>query len=240
MSSSDVVSTAAEPGRALTPQCNPGVGAFFDMDNTVLRDSSGRLYLRYLRRKGLLSWPRWLGITWQVALYMIGATSFPQLMARLMTQVAGADEAEAWRISAAWFDEMLRDYIAPAARARITWHRQQGHRVAIVSASTPYAVSPVAHDLGLGDEYLATRLEVISGRFTGGVIEPPCYGAGKVTLAQAYSTQHNLDLDASYFYTDSHHDLPLLESVGNPVVVNPSRRLKAIALERRWRQESFY
>lgn len=240
MSSSDVVSTAAEPGRALTPQCNPGVGAFFDMDNTVLRGSSGRLYLRYLRRKGLLSWPRWLGITWQVALYMIGATSFPQLMARLMTQVAGADEAEAWRISAAWFDEMLRDYIAPAARARITWHRQQGHRVAIISASTPYAVSPVAHDLGLGDEYLATRLEVVSGRFTGGVIEPPCYGAGKVTLAQAYSAQHNLDLAASYFYTDSHHDLPLLESVGNPVVVNPSRRLKAIALERRWRQESFY
>ena len=240
MSSSDVVSTAAEPGRALTPQCNPGVGAFFDMDNTVLRDSSGRLYLRYLRRKGLLSWPRWLGITWQIALYMIGVISFPQLMARLMTQVAGADEAEAWRISAAWFDEMLRDYIAPATRARITWHRQQGHRVAIVSASTPYAVSPVAHDLGLGDEYLATRLEVVSGRFTGGVVEPPCYGAGKVTLAQAYSAQHNLDLAASYFYTDSHHDLPLLESVGNPVVVNPNRKLKAIALERCWRQERFY
>ena len=161
-------------------------------------------------------------------------------MARLMTQVAGADEAEAWRISAAWFDEMLRDYIAPAARERITWHRQQGHHVAIVSASTPYAVSPVAHDLGLGDDYLATRLEVVSGRFTGGLIEPPCYGAGKVTLARAYSAQHNLDLAASYFYTDSHHDLPLLESVGNPVVVNPNRKLKAIALERRWRQESFY
>ena len=96
---------------------DPGVGAFFDMDNTVLRDSSGRLYLQYLRRKGLLSWPRWLAITWQVGLYVMGLTSFPQLMARLMTQVAGADEAEAWRISAAWFDEMLRDYIAPAARA---------------------------------------------------------------------------------------------------------------------------
>ena len=86
--------------------------------------------------------------------------------------------------------------------------------MAIVSASTPYAVSPVAHDLGLGDDYLATRLEVVSGRFTGGVIEPPCYGAGKVTLARAYSAQHNLDLAASYFYTDSHHDLPLLEVGG--------------------------
>ena len=240
MTSSGVVPADAESGRASVPRCDSGVGAFFDMDNTVLRGSSGRLYLQYLRRKGLLSWPRWLAITGQVGLYVIRLISFPQLMARLMTQVAGADEAEAWRISAAWFDEMLRDHIAPAARERIIWHRQQGHRVAIVSASTPYAVSPVAHDLGLGDEYLATRLEVVSGRFTGGVIEPPCYGTGKVTLAQAYSAQHNLDLAASYFYTDSHHDLPLLESVGNPVVVNPSRKLKAIALERRWRQESFY
>jgi putative phosphoserine phosphatase / 1-acylglycerol-3-phosphate O-acyltransferase len=240
MSSPDALSAAAEPSLAPASESQCGIGAFFDMDNTVLRDSSGRLYLQYLRRKRLLSWPRWLVIAWQVGLYVMGLTSFPQLMARLMTQVAGADEAEAWRISAAWFDEMLCDYIAPAARARITWHHQQGHHVAIVSASTPYAVSPVAHDLGLGDNYLATRLEVVSGRFTGGVIEPPCYGAGKVTLAQAYSAKHNLDLTASYFYTDSHHDLPLLDSVGNPVVVNPNRKLKAIALERRWRQESFY
>ena len=217
-----------------------GIGAFFDMDNTVLRGSSGRLYLQYLRRKGLLSWPHWLAITWQVGLYVTGLSSFPQLMARLMTQVAGADEVEAWRISATWFDEMLRDYIAAAARERITWHRQQGHRVAIVSASTPYAVSPVAHDLGLGDDYLATHLEVVSGRFTGKLIEPPCYGAGKVTLTRAFSAQHNLDLVESYFYTDSHHDLPLLEAVGHPVAVNPSRKLKAIALERRWTLDCFY
>ena len=240
MANSAVLLLGAEPAPAPTPALASSVGAFFDMDNTVLRASSGRLYLQYLRRKGLLSWPRWLAIAGQVGLYVTGLTSFPQLMARLMTQVAGADEAEAWRISAAWFDEMLRDYIAPAARARVAWHRQLGHRVAIVSASPPYAVSPVAHDLGMGDDYLATRLEVVSGRFTGGVVEPPCYGAGKVILVQTYSAQHNLDLTASYFYTDSHHDLPLLESVGYPIVVNPSRKLKAIALERRWKQECFY
>ena len=240
MTSSDLLSAAFESVRAPAPHGDFGIGAFFDMDNTVLRGSSGRLYLQYMRRKGLLSWPRWLAITGQVGLYVAGVTSFPQLMARLMTQVAGADEAEAWRISAVWFDEMLRDYIAPAARERITWHRQQGHRVAIVSASTPYAVSPVAHDLGLGNDYLATRLEVVSGRFTGEVIEPPCYGAGKVTLAQTYSTQHNLDLKASYFYTDSHHDLPLLEAVGCPVAVNPNRKLEGIAAERHWPVERFY
>ena len=60
MSNPDVVSAVAEPGRAATSESQCGIGVFFDMDNTVLRDSSGRLYLQYLRRKGLLSWPRWL------------------------------------------------------------------------------------------------------------------------------------------------------------------------------------
>jgi putative phosphoserine phosphatase / 1-acylglycerol-3-phosphate O-acyltransferase len=240
MSDSDGFSAVAVPAWAPTPQEDSSVGAFFDMDNTVLRGSSGRLYLQYLRRRRLLSGPRWLAITWHVGLYMMGLRTFPQLMARLMSQVAGADESEAWRISELWFDEMLRGYIVEAARERIAWHRKQGHHVAIVSASTPYAVSLVARDLGLGNDYLATRLEVVSGRFTGRLIEPPCYGAGKVTLARAYSTAHNVDLAASYFYTDSHHDLPLLESVGYPVAVNPSRELKAIALERGWPLERFY
>lgn len=217
-----------------------GVAAFFDMDNTVLRSSSGRLYLRYLRSKGHLSWGRWLAITWQVGLYVAGVTDFPHLMARLMTQVAGADEAATWRISDAWFREMLRDFITDAARERIAWHRREGHHVAIVSASTPYAVEPVAHDLGLGNDYLATRLEVVEGHFTGRVLEPACYGPGKLALTRAYAAHRNLDLAISYFYTDSHHDLPLLEAVGRPVVVNPSRKLAQIATTRRWPVVRFY
>jgi putative phosphoserine phosphatase/1-acylglycerol-3-phosphate O-acyltransferase len=239
MSDSVVVSAVTEGERPPGPGAILGVGAFFDMDNTVLRGSSGRLYLQYLRSKGYLSWRRWLAISGQVGLYMIGFTDFPHLMARLMVQVAGADESETWRISEAWFREMLRDFIAEPARERIAWHRQQGHRVAIISASTPYAVGPVAHDLGLGDDYLATRLEVISGRFTGRLIEPACYGPGKVTLARAYVAQHRLDLAESYFYTDSHHDLSLL-AVGHPIVVNPNRKLRAVAIKRRWPIERFY
>ena len=240
MSNATVGAPVDEMAGPLPARESSGVGAFFDMDNTVLRGSSGRLYLQYLRQKKLLSWPSWLAITGQVGLYMIGLRTFPQLMARLMTQVAGSGEAEAWRISEAWFAEVLRDYIAPTARERIAWHRQQGHRVAIVSASTPYAVAPVAQDLGLGDNYLATRLQVLSGRFTGKLIEPACYGAGKVTLARAYCLQHELDLGRSFFYSDSHHDLPLLEAVGHPVAVNPSRKLKVIATERRWSAQQFY
>jgi putative phosphoserine phosphatase/1-acylglycerol-3-phosphate O-acyltransferase len=225
---------------AIAPAGTRDVAAFFDMDNTILRGSSGRLYLKYLRQKGLLSWWRWLIITWQVGLYVVGATDLPHLMARLMTQVTGSEEAEAWRISHAWFREMLRDYIADAARESIARHLSQGHHVVIVSASTPYAVAPVARDLGLDSAYLATRLEVADGRFTGRVLSPACYGPGKLTVTRQYAAERGLDLARSYFYTDSHHDLPLLEAVGQPVAVNPGRRLARIAARRGWPVMRFY
>lgn len=216
------------------------VGAFFDMDRTLLRDSSGRLYLKYLRATNRLSLSQWLVITYGVARYLLGLVEFPQLMGWLTAQVVGADEAEAWQLSQAWFEAMLRHYIADGARKQVRWHQEQGHHVAIVSAATPFAVAPVARSLGLGDSYLATRLETIAGRFTGRLVEPVCFGKGKLLLARAYAAQHGLDLRQSYFYSDSHDDLPLLEAVGNPVAVNPSRKLARIAKERGWPVMLFY
>ena len=210
------------------------------MDNTLLSAASGRLYLKWLRQTGQLPLHRWAYITGQVGLYITGVIDFPRLMSRLMVYAAGANEAEAWRMSEQWYESMLRHYIAPAARERVEWHVAQGHHVAIVSAATPYAVKPVAEALGLGERYLATELEVQNGSFTGRVIEPACYGDGKVTRALMYAAQHGLDLGCSYFYSDSASDLPLLEAVGNPVAVNPSRKLARIAAERRWPVMKFY
>lgn len=235
------------PSTPLNPRDETGtergparVAAFFDMDNTLLRGSSGRLYLRYLRQIGYFSTRQWLRVLGRVALYITKRVDFPHLMGWLMTQVAGASEAEAWRISAAWHRAMLRDAIADGARERIAWHRDQGHHVAIVSAATPYAVEPVARDLGLGDAYLATRLEVVAGRFTGQIQSPACYGPGKVPLARAYATKHNISLAQSYFYTDSSSDAPLLAAVGHPVAVHPDRRLARMAAEHNWPIMRFY
>ncbi len=217
----------------------PGeIAAFFDMDHTLLRGSSGYLYLKYLWQTRYLSLHHWLVIIFRVAHYAIGLIDFPRLMSLLMKRVAATGEAEAWRISAAWFETMLRHYVADQARERIAWHRRQGHHVAIISAATPYAVEPVARSLEV--DYLATRLEVTGGQFTGQLIEPACYGAGKVALATAYAAEHGVELRSCYFYSDSHTDLPLLEAVGHPVAVNPSRKLAQIAAQRAWPVMRFY
>jgi len=216
------------------------IGAFFDMDRTLLRDSSGRLYLRYLRQTGRLSRRSWLVITYQVGRYLLGLVDFPALMARLTATVGDAEEAEAWQISCEWFTAMLRHYITDAARQQVRWHQDQGHHVAIVSAATPFAVAPVARDLGLDGRYLATQLEAVQGRFTGRCVPPVCFGQGKVLLATSYAAEHGLDLQHSYFYSDSHDDLPLLEAVGHPVAVNPNRKLARIARTRGWPVMYFY
>ncbi len=220
-----------------TPTSSSGsqIGAFFDLDYTLLRGSSGLLYLRYLWQTGYVAWPQWIPILRDIAAYKAGILDFPRVMARLMARVAGSGEAQAWKLSQAWFESLLRHYIADSARQKVQWHQAQGHHAVIVSASTPYAVQPVAHALGLADgAYLATRLEIIDGRFTGRVCAPACYGRGKVILTQAYAAQHGVDLSQSYFYSDSHHDLPLLDAVGHPVAVNPDRKLARIAGERGW------
>lgn len=215
-------------------------GAFFDMDNTLLSASSGRLYLRYLREIGYVSWHKWIYISAQTLGYFLGLTDFPRLMSRLMQHTVGTGADEAWRLSRDWFDTMLRHYIAPGAAERIDWHRERGHHVAIVSAATQFAVQPVAQAFGLDKAYLATQLEIVDGRFTGRIIEPACYGAGKVLLAGEYAQAHGLDLGECYFYSDSHHDLPLLEAVGHPVAVNPNTRLRRAAEQRRWPVMYFY
>ena len=197
------------------------------------------LYLRYLLQTRRLSWLRSAGIIAQVGLYVTGISDYPRLMARLMAQVSRRGEAEAWQISAEWFEAVLKHYITELARERIAWHRRQGHQPALISAATPYAVKPVAAALGLGDAYLATTLATSGGRFTGQLGEV-CYGPGKLAMAGRYAAQHGLDLSQSYFYSDSHEDLPLLETVGHPVAVNPNRKLARIAAARGWPVMKFY
>jgi len=213
--------------------------AYFDMDLTVLRASSGLLYMRYLWRRGQTNWRAMLRSYQYAALYKLGLFNYPAMMAKMASAISQDSEAEMRAFCRRWFEDMVVEYIAPKAVQRMNEHRAQGHLVTIISASTPYAVGPVARYLGI-DDFLCTRLEVADGRFTGHIIEPACYGEGKVYWAQEYARRHNAELSQSYFYTDSHSDLTLLEQVGHPIVVNPDPRLKAIAKRRDWPVEYFY
>jgi HAD superfamily hydrolase (TIGR01490 family) len=212
--------------------------AFFDMDYTVLDTSSGLEYVKHLREQGRISARLLLHIAWWTLLYKVSAVDMNRAVPKLLSYV---DEVSATRLMAdsyTWIDQKLTAHITPRAVELIQAHRQQEHRVVLISASTQFAVQPVAELLNI--DFICSQLVVVDDRITGDVVEPPCYGAGKITWAQRYADEHNAALSTAYFYTDSHSDQPLLELVGHPIAVNPDARLKRIAQKRGWPLEKFY
>ena len=212
--------------------------ALFDMDYTVLDNSSGLLYVKYLRQQKRIGRRVLLRIAWWTLLYKVSAIDVNSAVPKMLSYAEHQSASRLMAESYAWFDETLKDHIAPRAVAKIDFHRQQGHRVVLISASTQFAVQPVAKYLHL--DFLCTQLIDRNDELTGQVVDPPCYGAGKVVWAQRYAEAHGAALRDAYFYTDSHSDRPLLDVVGHPIAVNPEARLKRLARKRGWPIEMFY
>ena len=216
----------------------PPVIAFFDMDYTTLDTSSSLLYVKYLRQQGRIGRRVLLRIAWWSLLYKVSAIDVNSAVPKMLSYAEHQSASRLMAESYAWFDEMLKDRIAPRAVEKIEFHRQQDHRVVLISASTQFAVQPVAEHLHV--DFLCTQLIDRDDELTGEVVDPPCYGAGKVVWAQRYADEHGGRLSDAYLYTDSHSDRPLLEAVGHPIAVNPDTRLKRLARKRGWPIETFY
>jgi putative phosphoserine phosphatase/1-acylglycerol-3-phosphate O-acyltransferase len=131
------------------------------------------------------------------------------------------------------FESHIARLIYPESRALVQAHLKKGHTVAIITSATPYQVRPSARELGI-ENVLCTELEVEDGVFTGAVVQPPCFGPGKVSAAESLAEQCGADLDKSFFYSDSYDDIELLERVGNPRPLNPSSKLLAVSERRGW------
>jgi len=218
----------------------PKIAAFFDLDRTVLTQSSSMLWARYLWREGRMGWRQAFRFAWWTLQYKLAVMDMDAAVRKMACDMKGQSEAGLVAECNRWFEEMVAPCIAPRARERIDKHLAQGHTVALLTASSPYAAGPVARSLGLGDNIICTRLEVNDGLFTGRCVEPICYGPGKVYWAQVFATERGLELEDGYFYSDSYTDLAMLEAVAHPVAVNPDPRLGRLARKRGWPIEWFY
>jgi HAD superfamily hydrolase (TIGR01490 family) len=140
----------------------------------------------------------------------------------------------------AWNEEFLaqhiRPMISPAARALVDEHLQSNALIALVTATNSFITWPIAREFGIA-HLIATIPEQENGNFTGKPKGIPSFQSGKVTRVDAWleSISLNLDyFDQSWFYSDSHNDLPLLQQVTHPVAVDPDEILHATALEHGW------
>ncbi|MAT91959.1 MAG: HAD-IB family hydrolase [Halioglobus sp.] len=209
------------------------IGAFFDFDGTIIHGYSAFAMIREQVRRGDLSPREFMELATAMTSFGLGNTGFSAMMIASAQFMRGISEASYREFG----EELYRDHLAklvyPESRALIEAHQRKGHTVAIISSATPYQLLPAARDLGIG-HVMCTRLEVEGGEFTGGVLRPTCFGPGKVRAAEELARECGLDLEQSYFYSDSDDDIELLERVGRPRPLNPNRKLASIARRERW------
>lgn len=211
----------------------PKVGAFFDLDKTLLAGFSATAFFRERFVSGRMA-PREIAESMLGGLaFALGRTGFSGLMSATTAAYRGLAETVLEEVGEEVFEKHLATQIYPESRALVQAHQEKGHTLAIVSSATRYQAEPLARDMGIA-HVLCTRLGVEKGVFTGEVLHPTCYGEGKADAARSLADEHDLDLERSYFYTDSREDLPLLEIVGQPRPLNPDRALAQIAKERQW------
>ncbi len=216
-----------------------GYVALFDMDQTLVDVNTAALIVRWRRRHGRNSAADVLRVAYWLAKYKLGLLDAPRIAQRVMKQFRNDREETLRSDCADWYRAEGRQHILTQARRAVEWHRTNGATLAIITSATRYAAAPLAEELGIA-HVLCTNLEVDSlGRFTGRIVEPLCYGPGKVTLAQRWAQSLGLELSGAYFYTDSVTDMPLLELVAHPVAVNPDLRLRRLAQAKGWSIEQW-
>lgn len=214
------------------------VGAFFDIDHTVLEINSGSRWIGYMWRTRQMSLFEVARAMKWLAQYRFGLLDFEAMATRVLSGYAGREVAPLADEIQRWFHDDVEWAICTEARARIQKHREAGDVLVLLTSATQFLTKPVAEALDI-EHMLCTCVGVDGDHFTGRYDAPACYGAGKVHHAERFAAEHGIDLAASYFYSDSYSDLPMLDRVGHPRVVNPDPRLRRLAQNRGWSIETW-
>ncbi len=208
--------------------------AIFDLDNTLLDGDSDYLWGRFLCDQGLVDAKSYeienqrfyeeykTGV---LDIFEFLAFSLQPLSERSMEELAGLHKK--------FMDSVIRPRITPAARQLLEKHRRNDDFLLIITATNLFITAPIAQELGV-DDIIATDAEIKNERYTGKVEGTPCFREGKVTRLEQWLKQQGRNLAESWFYSDSHNDLPLLECVSHPVAVDPDETLADHAAARGW------
>lgn len=208
--------------------------AIFDLDNTLLGGDSDYLWGRFLIEQGIVD-----GVWYErenrryYAEYQAGTLNMVEFLTFALAPLAAHDMPTLLH----WREQFLRDkilpIILPAARKLLRKHREQAHTLMIITATNLFVTEPIATEFGV-DHLLATTPEQADGRYTGRVTGDPCFREGKVANLNQWLAKRGVSLTSSWFYSDSHNDLPLLEIVTHPIAVDPDPTLTAHALNKGW------
>ena len=208
--------------------------ALFDLDNTLLAGDSDYLWGQFLSERGIVD-----SIAHEsenkrfYEQYREGCLDIDEFLRFQLKPLASHPRAqlEAWRKD--YLREKIEPILLPKAVDLIEKHRRQGDELIIITATNRFITEPIA-SLYKIENLLATEPELVNGEYTGAVSGTPCFQGGKVERLQDWIEKSSHDLTGSWFYSDSHNDLPLLKQVDHPVAVDADDTLTRHAREHHW------
>jgi HAD superfamily hydrolase (TIGR01490 family) len=208
--------------------------AIFDLDHTLITGDSDYEWGQFLIERHIVD-----GEDYErendryYEQYKEGTLDIYEFLAFALKPLADNDR----RTLDTWHKEFMQEKILPmipqASKDLLAKHRQQGDTLLIITATNSFVTRPIAELFGV-DHLLATEPEVVEGEYTGKVSGIPCFQEGKVERLHLWLREHSETLEGSWFYSDSHNDLPLLKEVEHPVVVNPDEKLRIEAERHHW------
>lgn len=212
------------------------VVAYFDVDNTLIRGASAYYVGREAFKRGLISWRDIAVFAWHQFRFLAVGENRAHLASakeRALALVGGQSESALVALAGEIYQTRLLPRLWPETVGLTQEHLAKGHEVWLITA-TPQAVAQVIADrLGLTGA-LGTRVQALDGIFTGALDGYVLHGEEKAAVAADHAENRGADLAECWAYSDSSNDLPLLNLVGNRVVVNPDARLRAHAMQHEW------
>ena len=208
--------------------------ALFDLDNTLLSGDSDYLWGTFLVEQGIVEgayYERENNRFYQE--YKEGRLDIFEFLRFSLRPLRDNDPNLLRQLRETFLEQKIDPIIPETARALIRKHREAGDELLIITATNAFVTAPIARRLGV-EHLIATEPEVIEGQYTGNVAGEPCFREGKVNRLNRWLAEHGMDLQESWFYSDSHNDIPLLEQVDNPVAVDPDTILAELARARGW------
>lgn len=235
---------AADGTAAAVPAADAEVpvrtAAFFDLDKTVIAKSSTLAFSKPFFDQGLINRRTVLKSAYAQFLFLMSGADHEQMdrmRSYITTMCTGWDVEQITSIVGETLHDIVDPLVFAEAANLIADHKLCGRDVVVVSASGEEIVAPIARAIG-ATHAMATRMVVEDGKYTGEVAFY-CYGQGKVDAIRELAARERYSLEHCYAYSDSITDLPMLESVGHPTVVNPDRALRKEAVARGWPVRTF-
>ena len=208
--------------------------AIFDLDKTLIGGDSDFLWGEFLSEIGAVD-----ADTYQIKnqyffdQYALGKLNINEYLEFCLEPLSLNSRTTLDEWHQRFMQEKIEQILLPKAQAIIDKHKAQGDTILVITATNSFVTGPIVKRYGI-DNLLATNPEVKNGKFTGKVEGEPCFQKGKIAHLDRWLEQTGEDMTGSYFYSDSHNDLPMLELVDNPVVVHGDETLKKVAKERGW------